>query len=118
MKPGRLIFWIVVLAGALWLFQNRAKLLGTLRRADERSTAPAAAQDTPLSEAAREADKTSPGGITDNMTPDQVRSVLGNPDAIEPGTSDSGKPRERWIYRQAGKAVVFENGVAISVEAP
>jgi hypothetical protein len=118
MKPGRLIFWIVVIAGALWLFQNRAKLLGNLRRADERASTPAAAQDSPLSEAAREADKASPGGITENMTPGQVRSVLGNPDSIEPVTTDSGKPRERWIYRQAGKAVVFENGVAISVEAP
>jgi hypothetical protein len=117
MKPGRLIFWIAVLAGALWLFQNRARFLGSLRPAGD--PAPAAApQDSPLSEAAREADKASPGGITDNMTPEQVRSVLGNPDSIETGASDSGKSRERWIYRQAGKAVVFENGLAVSVEAP
>jgi hypothetical protein len=117
-KPGRLIFWIVVLAGALWLFQNRARILASLRPAGDPAAAPAARQDSALSEAAREADKASPGGITDNMTPDQVRSVLGNPDSIETGASDSGKSRERWIYRQAGKAVVFENGVAISVEGP
>lgn len=118
MKPGRLIFWIVILAGALWLFQNRARFFATFRRGGEPAPSPTAARDSALSEAAREADKASPGGITDNMTPDQVRSVLGNPDAIEPGASDSGKPRERWIYRQAGKAVVFENGVAVGVEAP
>lgn len=114
MKPGRWIFWIAVAAGALWLFQNRARFLGSFRPAE----APAARQDSALSEAAREADKASPGGITDNMTPDQVRSVLGNPDSIETGASDSGKSRERWIYRQAGKVVVFENGMAVSVEAP
>jgi hypothetical protein len=118
MKPGRLILWIAVLAGALWLFQNRARFLGSLRAAVDPTPAPAARQDSALSEAAREADKASTGGITDNMTPDQVRSVLGNPDSIETGASDSGKSRERWIYRQAGKAVVFENGVAVSVEAP
>jgi len=117
-KPGRWILWIAVLAGALWLFQNRARLLGSLRPAADSRAAPAASQNSALSEAAREADKASPGGITDNMTPDQVRSVLGNPDSIETGASDSGKSRERWIYRQAGKAVVFENGLAVSVEAP
>ena len=118
MKPGRLIFWIVVLAGGLWLFQNRARLLGAFRHAGDTAAAPAAKPDSPLSEAAREADKAPSGGITDNMTPEQVRSVLGSPDAIEPLTSDSGKSRERWVYRQAGKAVIFENGVAVSVEAP
>ena len=116
MKPGRLIFWILVAAGALWLFQKRESILGTLL--PRHAAAPAATGDSPLAEAAREADKTSGSGITDNMTPEQVRSVLGNPDSIETGTTDTGRPRERWIYRQAGKAVVFENGVAVSVETP
>ena len=118
MKPFRLIFWILVAAGALWLFQKREAVLATLSGGRIHAAAPAAPHDSALSEAAREADKSSGSGITDNMTPDQVRSVLGNPDTIEPGTTDTGRPRERWIYRQAGKAVVFENGVAVSVETP
>jgi len=118
MKPGRLIFWIVVAAGALWLFQKREAVLGALSGGGQRAASPAAQHDSALADAAREADKSSGSGITDNMTPDQVRSVLGTPDSVEPGTTDTGRPRERWIYRQAGKAVVFENGVAVSVEAP
>jgi len=41
---------------------------------------------------------------------------MGSPDEIVPGTSDSGAPRETWVYRSVGKKVVFENGVAVSVE--
>lgn len=64
----------------------------------------------------READSGSPAGVTENMTPDQVRALLGAPDEVTSETTDSGVTRERWIYRSAGKTVVFENGVATSVQ--
>ena len=44
------------------------------------------------------------------MTPDQVRALLGAPDDV---SSEGG--REVWTYRNVGKTVVFENGVATSV---
>ena len=54
-------------------------------------------------------------GVTENMTPDQVRALIGSPDDIQTETLDSGARRETWTYRSVGKTVVFENGVAVSV---
>lgn len=118
MKLGKLLLWVVVIAAGAWLVRNRDRVVHSFESTTEKPAAAAAAHDSALSEAAREADRAQGGGITDNMTPDQVRSVLGSPDSIEPLGSDDGKTRERWIYRQAGKAVVFENGIAVRVEAP
>ena len=114
MRLSRLVFWIAVIAGAVWLFQNRNRILDTVLPKSARSDKPAApAQDDALTEAAKEADKAQGGDVTENMSPEQVRRLLGNPDAIE-----SSGNRERWIYRQAGRVVVFVNGVAVSVESP
>ena len=118
MKPGKILLWIVVIAAGAWFVKNRNRVLHSVESTTEKPAAAAAAHDSALAEAAKEADKAQGGGVTDNMTPDQVRSVLGNPDSIEPLSSDDGKTRERWIYRQAGKAVVFENGIAVRVESP
>ena len=49
------------------------------------------------------------------MTPDQVRALIGPPDDVQTETTDSGVRRETWTYRNVGKTVVFENGVATSV---
>ena len=54
-------------------------------------------------------------GVTENMTPDQVRALIGSPDDVQTETLDSGVRRETWTYRSVGKTVVFENGVAVSV---
>ncbi|HET7453174.1 MAG TPA: hypothetical protein VFL12_10560 [Thermoanaerobaculia bacterium] len=120
MRLSRLIFWIVVLAGAAWLFTHRQQVLDSVlpKSARTEAPAPAAPSDDALTQAATEADKAQGGGVKENMTPDQVRALLGAPDEIETPASDGGRPRERWIYRQAGKAVVFENGVAVSIEYP
>jgi hypothetical protein len=45
-----------------------------------------------------------------------VRALLGAPDEITSDSSPTGAPRETWLYRSVGKKVVFENGVAVSVE--
>ena len=55
------------------------------------------------------------GTVSENMTPDQVRALLGSPDETSSETLGSGVTRETWTYRNAGKTVVFENGVAVSV---
>ena len=64
----------------------------------------------------RESDSSSGGaGVTENMTPDQVRALIGPPDDVQTETTDAGVRRETWTYRSVGKTVVFENGVAVSV---
>jgi hypothetical protein len=45
-----------------------------------------------------------------------VRALLGSPDEVTTDTTANGAPRETWHYRSVGKKVVFENGVAVSVE--
>ncbi len=117
MRVGRLVLALAAIAAAFWAIRNRDSLLRRVHAPDPAAAA-ASRSDSALAEAGREADKAQGGGVTDNMTPDQVRSVLGTPDSVESITTDAGKAREKWIYRQAGKAVVFENGIAISVETP
>lgn len=122
---SRLILLVIVVAVALWLYKHSAGgLLGTkddgasrapIERARDvarRSDARAAETDQLGREAAtgREA-----GRVQENMTPAEVRSLMGSPDEVTSGTSANGAPQETWIYRSVGKTVVFENGVAISV---
>lgn len=56
------------------------------------------------------------GAVSENMTMDQVRALIGPPDSVESQTGEDGIARERWTYRQVGKTVVFENGVVVRVE--
>lgn len=84
----------------------------------DRARSAAAASDARTSAGAavaREADQPSAGAVTENMTPDQVRALLGAPDDVSTETTDSGVARETWTYRNAGKSVVFENGIAVSI---
>jgi hypothetical protein len=53
--------------------------------------------------------------VSENMTPDQVRALLGPPDDVQSETLENGSTRETWSYRNVGKTVIFENGVAVSV---
>ena len=85
----------------------------------DRARAAAAASDARTSAGqavGREADQSgSAAGVTENMTPDQVRALLGSPDDVQTETTDSGIRRETWTYRSVGKTVLFENGVATSI---
>ena len=117
MRIGRLVLAVAAVAAILWVVQNRESLLSRIHP-PERAAASVSRSDSALAEASREADKAQGGGgVTENMTPEQVRALLGTPDSIEPSMTDAGRSREKWVYRQAGKTVVFENGVAISVES-
>jgi hypothetical protein len=83
----------------------------------DRARAAATASDarTSAREAAgRDADGIG-GGVSENMTPDQVRALLGSPDETSTETLPSGVTRETWTYRSVGKSVVFENGIVASV---
>lgn len=124
MSLGRLLLVLVVVAIGLYLYKNSAGVVSSSRRATSPASAPierarAAARQSEergarAESAKREADSTS-GAVTENMTPDQVRSLLGAPTEIETETTETGARREKWIYRSAGKTVVFESGIAVSV---
>ncbi|MGH9442039.1 MAG: hypothetical protein ACRD16_07165 [Thermoanaerobaculia bacterium] len=117
MKPGRLIALLVLAAAALWVWKNPGELKKLAPGGSAGSPkVPASRADADLTEAAREADKSSGAGVTENMTPEQVRALLGSPDDVESYTTDAGKPGEKWTYRQAHRMVVFENGIAVSVQ--
>jgi len=126
---GRLILLVVVLAVGFWLYKNSAGgLLGS------RSTSTGVESSAPLdranaaakkaNERQMEADRISQqdsstgagGQIHENMTPSDVRALLGSPDEITTGISESGAPRDTWLYRSVGKKVVFQNGFVVSVE--
>jgi hypothetical protein len=84
----------------------------------DRARSAAAASDARTSATdavGRDADAPVGGSVSENMTPDQVRALLGTPDDVSTETTGSGGTRETWTYRSVGKTVVFENGVAVSV---
>ena len=84
----------------------------------DRARSAAAASDARTSSGdavAREADQPLTGTVSENMTPEQVRALLGTPDDVATETTSTGGTRETWTYRNVGKTVVFENGVAVSV---
>jgi hypothetical protein len=126
MRASRLVVLLVGLAVTLYLVKNYSGLF--------RPQEPAAGPASPIERAravkdqadrkaaasestSREADSNAApaAGVTENMTPDQVRALLGPPDEIERGTTENGRSQETWVYRRVGKTVVFENGIAISV---
>lgn len=124
---ARLILLVLVVGVGLWLYKHSAGGLLGSRNEDSSRAAPI----DRAREAARKADErqrdidrlgaeaSSPreaGRVQENMTPSEVRALMGSPDEVVAGASDSGAPRETWIYKSVGKKVVFENGVAISVE--
>jgi len=126
MRASRLILMLVVVAAGLYILKNYSGLFGS--RSPEAAPAPASPIDrakaareasdrrTAAGEStAREADQAPAAGVTENMTPDQVRALLGAPDDVSTETTDSGVARETWTYRNAGKSVVFENGIAVSI---
>jgi hypothetical protein len=110
---------LVLLVGAFWYLRSHGSFSKTKEAPEappsSASPAPAPPAGLTLGDAAREADSGG-GGVTENMTADQVRRLLGPPDEVESGMTDSGQPRERWIYRRQHRAVVFVNGVAARVE--
>jgi hypothetical protein len=127
MSLGRLVMALLVVALGYWLITKSGLLAhrpeeGVETQAPiERARAAArqsAQQNAETQGAQREADAapSAGGAVTENMTPDQVRALLGPPSETSTETTDSGARREKWIYTTVGKTVVFENGVVVSVE--
>lgn len=124
---ARLILLVIVVAAGFWLYKHSAGGLLGSRGTEPSSGAPieraraaartAEERQAEIDRLGREATSPAePGRIHENMTPTEVRALLGPPDEVTPGYSASGAPRETWLYKSVGKKVVFENGVAVSVE--
>jgi len=124
---GRLILLVIVLAVGFWLYKNSAGGLFGSRTPGVESSAPidrANAAARKANERQLEADRigqqdSSTGAgtqIHENMTPSDVRALLGSPDEITTGISETGAPRDTWLYRSVGKKVIFQSGFVISVE--
>lgn len=125
MRLSRLLLILLVLALTWWLLTRS----GLLSRAapEDTSTAPidrartaaasSSARASDAGAAQREADAPIPSGsVSENMTPDQVRALLGAPDDTVTETTETGASRQRWIYKSVNKTVVFENGIVVRVE--
>jgi len=124
MTLGRLFGLLIVLVLGWWVVTKSGLLVrheedgGESRAPIERARAVArtsAEQDAAREAAQSAADSNSSGQITENMTPDQVRALLGPPSDTRTETMDSGGSREIWTYAAVGKTVVFENGVVVSI---
>ena len=119
----RLLLLLIAVGVALYLVKTQGLLTKTTAPDPrgspiDRARSAAAASDARTSAGsavAREADAPMTGSVSENMTPDQVRALLGTPDDVATETTASGGTRETWTYRNVGKTVVFENGVAVSV---
>jgi hypothetical protein len=115
---------LLLAAGIVWyLFKSNGLLSPAPSAAPrgspvDRARAAARASDarTAAGDAvAKESDQPAGAGVTENMTRDQVRALLGPPDDVQSEPLASGATRETWAYRSVGKSVVFENGIVQSV---
>jgi len=118
----RLLTLLIVAGVIAWLVKtygtSHVAAPGTAGDPTSRARAAARASDaaTAATESAgRETEQAGSGSVSENMTPSQVRSLLGSPDDVSTETLENGATRETWTYRSVGKTVVFENGVAVSV---
>ena len=121
----RILLVLAVLAAGWWVVKSQ-HLIGHAPEGERaapidraRTAAHAGEARNGQTEAAARALDSQPSGgnaVSENMTPDQVRALLGPPDSVDSGTTDSGGTIEKWTYRQVGKTVVFENGVVARVE--
>lgn len=126
MSLGRLLLVLLVLAGGFWLVRTQHLFGPAADAAGDGPAAPtdraraaaraSARRDAQTEAATQNVEAPATGRVSENMTPEQVRALLGPPDSVDTETSDSGVAHERWTYRSVGKTVVFENGVVVRIE--
>ena len=127
MSAGRILGLLLAVAVVVWLIRSPAVLGpgaagGGLSSATGKARAAAgasnarSAQTEAVNRGLEPPASGAGGSVSENMTPDQVRALIGPPDSVESQTGEDGVARERWTYRQVGKTVVFENGVVVRVE--
>jgi hypothetical protein len=124
---GRLVLLLLVVGVGLWLYKNSAGgLLGSRDRETGSSAPIERARDAARKADARQAEidrlgtesavPREAGRVHESMTTSEIRALMGPPDEVTQGSTEAGALRETWLYRSTGKRIVFENGVAVSVE--
>lgn len=123
---ARLILLVIVVAAGFWLYKRSAGGLLGSREPDSASAPIERARSAARTAGERQAETDrlgaeaeaprEAGRVHENMTPAEVRALLGAPDEVTSGSTASGSPRETWLYRNVGKTVVFENGIVVSIE--
>jgi hypothetical protein len=117
----RVLLVLAVLAAGWWVVKSQ-HLIGPAPEGERaapidraRTAARAGEARNGQTEAAARALDSQPSG--GNASGDARQgALLGPPDSVDSGTTDSGNTIEKWTYRQVGKTVVFENGVVARVE--
>ena len=120
----RLLLLLIVVGVVAYLVKTQGLLHTSAPDSDrgsptDRARAAARASDSRTAAGegiGKEADQPQGGAVTENMTPDQVRRLIGPPDEVSTETTGTGARRETWTYKNVGKSVVFENGIVISVQ--
>jgi hypothetical protein len=127
MSAGRILGLLLAVAAVVWLIPSPGVLgpgkAGTgltsaagKARAAARAGNARSAQLEALNRGLESQASGAGGAVSESMTTDQVRALIGPPDSVESQTGEDGIARERWTYRQVGKTIVFENGVVVRVE--
>jgi hypothetical protein len=119
----RLLLLLIAVGIAVYLVKTQGLLTKTTAPDPrgspiDRARSAAAASDARTSATdavGREVEQPFTGSVSENMTPDQVRALLGTPDDVSTETMGNGGTRETWTYRSVNKSVVFENGIVASV---
>src|SRR5262249_3434394 len=55
------------------------------------------------------------GSAKEGMSREEVRELLGRPDAIDNVKRDDGVEQVRWTYREAKRVIVFEKNRVVSI---
>jgi len=125
MSAGRILLLLIVVGVVAWLVRSSPLLKpgtpdGSTASPTERARAAArvsTSRNAQTEAAAKDLEGSGSGGsVTENMTTEQVRALLGQPESVETETTDSGATREKWSYHRVGKTVVFENGIVVRIE--
>ena|SRR5437870_7118937 len=127
MSAGRILLLLIVVGTIAWLVRSSSSHFLAPSPSETGSAAPAerarraaraaGARNSQTEAASHDLEsQATAGSVGENMTPEQVRTLLGQPDSVDTETTDAGAARERWTYRRAGKTVLFENGIVVRVE--
>ena len=133
MTAGRVLGLLLAVAVIAWLIPSATSVLrpgspqaglpgsaGKSPAQKAREAARASESVSAQTEAAGRAAESQDGGkltsVSENMTPDQIRSLIGPPDSVDTETTENGVVREKWTYQRVGKTIVFENGIVVRVE--
>ena len=123
-RQVRKVFFFAVLAGiGYWIYTTKPTVSGIIDSITRPILGTRAAVDS--SERNRvgadagtviaEQSDSKVGSLKEGMTRDDVRDLLGRPDAIDNIKRDDGVEQQRWTYREARRVIVFEKNRVVSI---